>query len=93
LQAYFVAHGAGVTAAHTAALQEIARFVQGEGFILAMQDAFRFTLITVVLALIAVFFVRNKSKSKARPAAPPRGTSAGPDDAGEMAAAEAMMAG
>lgn len=91
LQAYFVAHGAGVAAAHTAALQEIALFVQGEGFILAMQDAFRFTLITVVMALIAVFFVRNKSK--VQPAPPPRGTSAEPDDAGEMAAAEAMMAG
>jgi hypothetical protein len=43
------------------------------------------------MALIAVFFVRNKSK--VQPAPPPRGTSAEPDDAGEMAAAEAMMAG
>lgn len=93
LQAYFVAHGADVTAAHAASLQEVALFLKGEAFLLSMQDAFRFTIVTIGIALIAVFFVRNRTKlPRSRPA--PGDVSRSPEDT-EMAAAEAeaMMAG
>jgi len=94
LQAYFVAHGAGVVAAHAAALQEIALFVKGQAFILSMQDAFRFTMITIVIALIALFFVRNSATSAARrPTGPAAGVSARTGESYEMAAAEALVAG
>ena len=92
LQAYFVAHGAGVASAHAAALQEIALFVKGQGFILAMQDAFRLTIVTIVVALIAVFFVRNNT-TRRQPVRPVAQTPAQTEQSNEMAAAEAMMAG
>ncbi|MEO7022469.1 MAG: DHA2 family efflux MFS transporter permease subunit [Ktedonobacteraceae bacterium] len=92
LQAYFVAHGASLASAHAAALQLIALFIRGQAFLLSMQDALRLTIVTIVVALIAVFFVNNKSK--ARPIHPASVTSsAQPEHDGEMAAAEAMMAG
>ena len=91
LQAYFVAHGASVMDAHAAALQEVARFVRGEAYILAIQDAFRFTLITVVLALIAVFFVRHTGSKRQARSAP--ASTAETHDGNEMAAAEALVAG
>ena len=91
LQDYFVAHGASIASAHAAALQEISLFVQAEAAILAMQDAFRFTLITVVVALVAIFFVRHRGRARQicrTPEGPTQST-----DVGEMAAAEAMVAG
>lgn len=92
LQARFVSHGASLAAAHTAALQLIALFVKGEAFILAMQDAFRLTIITIVVALIAVLFVSNKHT--ARRISPAPVASAGkPEPSADMAAAEAMIAG
>jgi DHA2 family multidrug resistance protein len=92
LQAYFVAQGGSTGAAYAAALQEAARFIQGEAFILAMQDAFRFTIATIILALIAVFFVRNRTVSAVQTQA--RESGASPQE-GEAAAAraEALMAG
>ncbi|HEU5382637.1 MAG TPA: DHA2 family efflux MFS transporter permease subunit [Ktedonobacteraceae bacterium] len=91
VQAYFVAHGASITAASTAALQLVARFVQGEAFILAMQDAFRLTLLTIGVALIALFFVRTKSHEQLAQTVP--ASSTGVEQSEEMAAAEAMLAG
>ncbi|HEY3991868.1 MAG TPA: DHA2 family efflux MFS transporter permease subunit [Ktedonobacteraceae bacterium] len=93
LQAYFVAQGGSTAAAYAAAVQEIAGFLHGEAFILAMQDALRFTIGTIVLALIAVFFVRNRTTGarQARPT-PGQEDSSEPDEAA-AARAEAMMAG
>lgn len=92
IQAQFVARGASLQAAHAASLQLISLFLQQQGFILAMQDAFRLTIITIVIALIAVFFVRDKSKEQ--PAFPTQAApSAEAEHEREMAAAEAMMAG
>jgi EmrB/QacA subfamily drug resistance transporter len=93
LQAYFVAHGAGVFAAHTAALQEISLFIKGEAFILSMQDAFRFTIITIVIALVAVFFVRNRTTRAGQTRRAPGQEGALQTDEGAAGKAEAMLAG
>lgn len=93
LQAYFVAHGAGTVAAHAASIQEVARFLQGEAFILSMQDAFRFTIITIVIALIAVFFVSNRTTKGAQAPNKPALESSSEDDEMAAAEAEALMAG
>ncbi len=92
IQAQFVARGASLQAAHATALQVISLFIKETGFILAMQDAFRLTIVTIIIALIAVFFVRDKSKVQpARPAQTALSTQT--EHEREMAAAEAMMAG
>ena len=66
LQALFVSEGGNLVAAQTAALQTISGLVQEQAFILAIQDAFRFSLVVTFLAIIAVLFV-----SKSRRQAPP----------------------
>jgi len=90
VQAYFVAHGASLSAAHAASLQEIALFLKGTAFVLSMQDAFRFTIGTIVIALIAVFFVRNRTTrgAQARSALRP----GEPSETNETAT-EALLAG
>ena len=93
LQAYFVARGASTASAYVASLQEIARFVQGEAFILAMQDALRFTIITIVFALIAVFFVSSGTKRVRKTRSVPARNNASEADERAAAEAEAMMAG
>src|SRR5581483_4559613 len=93
LQSYFVAHGASLANAHAAALQEIALIIRGQAFILSMQDAFRFTIITIFVALIAVFFVRNRTTGRQVRPAPDRAGQLAESHADEMAAAEAMAVG
>lgn len=89
LQAYFVAHGASLVAAHTAALQEISLFIKGEAYMMAIQDAFRLTLVMVALAVIAVLFVQHKGHSrKPQPAGGPVEST----ETRETAAAEALLA-
>lgn len=68
LQALFVANGASLDAAHGTALQVIAGLVQEQGFVLALQDAFTFTALVTVLAVIAVLFVRSSRKPAHIPA-------------------------
>lgn len=68
LQALFVANGASLDAAHSTALQIIAGLVQEQGFVLALQDAFTFTALVTVLAIIAVLFVRGSRKPAHIPA-------------------------
>ncbi|HVU66066.1 MAG TPA: MDR family MFS transporter [Ktedonobacteraceae bacterium] len=93
LQAYFVAHGAGAAQAYTASVQEIARFLNGEAFVLSMQDAFRLTIGAIVVALVAVCFVRNNTEHSAQKRG--QDTSASSSEDAEMAAAgaEALLAG
>ncbi len=62
LQALFVSQGASLDMARTTALQLIAGLVQQQSFILALQDAFTFTALVTVLAVIAVFFVKSGRK-------------------------------
>ena len=66
LQALFVSRGADITAARAAAIQTVARLVQRQGYILAIQDAFTFSLVVTFLAIIAVLFV-SKSRRQAVP--------------------------
>ena len=63
LQAAFVARGADVVSAHAAAIQLIIQYVQRQSFMLAMQDAFRFTLILVIIGIVATFFVREQRRT------------------------------
>lgn len=93
LQAYFVAHGAGTVQAYTTSVQEIALFLKGEAFILSMQDAFRVTLLTIFFALIAVFFVSNRTTKGAQQRAKNEPESQSEADEAAIAEAEAMLAG
>jgi DHA2 family multidrug resistance protein len=91
IQNYFVAHGADPTLARHTAIQLIARFVQGQAFVMAIQDALRLTLVFIVVAIIATFFVRSKPKPQSIPQqAPAADTHA---DTREAATAEAVLAG
>jgi EmrB/QacA subfamily drug resistance transporter len=63
LQAAFVARGADVVSAHAAAIHLIIQYVQRQSFMLAMQDAFRFTLILVIIGIVATFFVREQRRT------------------------------
>ena len=68
LQALFVSGGGDLLSARTAALQTISGLVQEQSFILAIQDAFTFSLVVTFLAIIAVLFV---SKSRRGPTSAP----------------------
>jgi EmrB/QacA subfamily drug resistance transporter len=72
IQAYYISQGASASAAYQAAIRLISLFVQREAYILAIQDAFRFTIAIVVLAIIATFFVRNRRRPEQIPAPPPQ---------------------
>ncbi|GAC1356189.1 MAG: DHA2 family efflux MFS transporter permease subunit [Ktedonobacteraceae bacterium] len=63
LQALFVAHGASAAAARASAIQDIARFVQRQGYVLAIQDAFLLSVGIILVAIFAVFFVRGVRSS------------------------------
>src|SRR5260221_12496147 len=92
IQAAFVAHGANLLAAHNAALQLIARyFLQRQAFVLAVQDALRLTIVVVVLAIIAVLFVRNNRLPQRIPERAPRADV--PPEREERPPAEALLAG
>ena len=60
IQALFTLHGAPATEAYTAAIQLLAEYVNLQATILAMQDAFRISLILTGMAIIAAFFVRSR---------------------------------
>jgi EmrB/QacA subfamily drug resistance transporter len=60
LQALFISHGAPVSIAYATALQVISGLVHLQASILAMQDAFRISLLLTVLAIIAACFVRSR---------------------------------
>ena len=64
LQALFVSQGGDLISAKTAALQTISGLVQRQSYILAIQDAFTFSLGVTFLAIIAVLFV-SKSRGQA----------------------------
>ena len=91
LQALFVAHGADTVAAHNAAIQLIALFIQREAFVLAIQDALWITIGVTILAIIAVLFVRPSR----RPQPVTQQVSEAPYEAesNEAIPVEAMVAG
>jgi DHA2 family multidrug resistance protein len=91
IQALFVAHGADTASAYNAALLLVARFLQREAFVLAIQDALRLTIFVIGLAIIAVLFVRSSRRQQPVPGQVP--VSGVPADSGETAPAAAMHAG
>jgi len=70
LEAFFVARGADVSAAHATAIQLLARLVQEQGYVLAIQDAFRITLIFVAITVIVTLFIRVKRPARRFPVQP-----------------------
>ncbi|MHB8596955.1 MAG: DHA2 family efflux MFS transporter permease subunit [Ktedonobacteraceae bacterium] len=64
LQAYFVANGAGTAQAQSTVLQVIDGLLQQQAYVMAIQNAFTFSLIVAFLAIIAVLFVRRSRKKK-----------------------------
>ncbi len=70
LEAFFVARGADASAARAAATQLIIRLVQRQGYVLAIQDAFRITLVFVAITVIITLFIRVKRPPRRIPAQP-----------------------
>jgi DHA2 family multidrug resistance protein len=90
LQAYFVAQGADLHAAYSAALQIVSGLLQRNSYVLAIQDAFVFNVAMIVLAIIATLLVRESRRLK-RP--PQQGARADiPVDTGEVAPTESALA-
>lgn len=60
LQALFMLRGASASVAYATAIQFISGLVRRQATILAMQDAFRLSMILAGFAVIAAFFVRSR---------------------------------
>jgi DHA2 family multidrug resistance protein len=63
LQAQLIQGGASPAAARAAALRQIAKLVQQQGYLLAIQDAFWFVMFVLIAAVIAAFFIRMRRHS------------------------------
>jgi DHA2 family multidrug resistance protein len=62
LQELFFINGAtSVAAAYSAALQEVSGLLTLQATVLAMQDAFRLSVVLTVISIVATFFVRYRS--------------------------------
>ena len=85
LQALFLTRGADPTSARVVAIQQVIRLVQRQGYVLAIQDAFRLTLIVIIAAVIAAALIRTRR----RPAADVRTTDERPAMTAEEEAARA----
>ena len=70
LQAYFVANGAGTALAQTTSLQIISGLLQQQAYVMAIRNAFTFSLVVALLAIIAVLFVRSSRKQATIPQTP-----------------------
>ncbi len=70
LQALFVSRGASLLDAQSAALQVIDGLLRKQAYILAIQNAFTFSLVVAFMAIIAVLFVR-KSRTVTHPTRTP----------------------
>ena len=63
LQALFISSGADLLAAKSAAIQVINGLLLRQSYLLAINDAFRFSLVVAILAIIAVLFVRSSRRN------------------------------
>jgi EmrB/QacA subfamily drug resistance transporter len=68
IEALFVAHGYSLASAKSAGLLLISELLQGQSFVLALQDAFKLTVAVVVIAIIATLFVGGRRKPARIPA-------------------------
>ncbi len=87
LQGLFMLHGADAQSARSAALQLIARFLQRQSYLLAIQEAFLLIIGLVVLAIVATLFV----KERRRPA--PSSEVSPASDAAKSAPTEPLLVG
>ena len=87
LQGLFMLHGADAQSARSAALQLIARFLQRQSYLLAIQEAFLLIIGLVVLAIVATLFV----KERRRPA--PSSEESPASDAAKSAPTEPLLVG
>jgi hypothetical protein len=87
MQALFMQQGASAALAYQTTIQYLILLVQRQATILAMQDAFRVSLVLTVAAIIAAFFVRSR-----RVQARPERRAEQPLTDEERAASEAMSA-
>ncbi len=62
LEALFTLRGASGAAAYSAALQEISGLLRRQATVLAMQDAFRVSVVLTILSIVATFFVRYRPR-------------------------------
>jgi MFS family permease len=65
LQALFLARGADRISASVAAIQQVIQLVERQAAMLAIQDAFRLSLLALLVALVPVFFVPARRLSEA----------------------------
>ncbi len=90
LQGLFMQHAANAQSASSAALQLIARILQRQSYLLAIQDAFFLIIALVVLAIVATLFI----KERRRPAPPSTESPESPvSDAAESAPTEPALVG
>jgi EmrB/QacA subfamily drug resistance transporter len=76
IEALFVSHGYTLAAAKSAGLLLINELLQAQSFVLALQDAFKLTVVVVGIAIIATLFVGRRRKPARIPASIPQpGTS------------------
>ena len=87
LQGLFLLHGADAQSARSAALQSIARLLQRQGYLLALQDAFFVVIALIALAIVATLFVKEKRRSA------PSSQESLASDAGESAPKEPALVG
>jgi hypothetical protein len=87
LQSLLVQHGAGLMNARATAIQEIARLVQRQGYMLAIQDAFWLVLFVLIASIIAACFIRMRKY------APPVSQRVEQDTESEAEMPEAMIPG
>ncbi len=92
LQALFVSQGASIDAARAAAIQEVAGLLQLQGYVLAIQDAFRLSVGIILVAIIAVFFVSGVRRTPTQQAAQPVAAEKTLTDEADSARDEAMLA-
>ncbi|TME10152.1 MAG: DHA2 family efflux MFS transporter permease subunit [Chloroflexi bacterium] len=87
LQGLFMLHGADAQSARSAALQLIARFLQRQSYLLAIQEAFLLIIGLVVLAIVATLFVKERRRSA------PSSKESPASDAAESAPTEPLLVG
>jgi EmrB/QacA subfamily drug resistance transporter len=87
LQTFFVQHGASLNDARAAAIQEVARLVQRQGYMLAIQDAFWLVLCVLMASIIAACFIRMRKYT------PPISQQVERDSKSEAEMLEAMIPG
>ncbi len=76
-----MSQGAASSAAYAAAIQEVVGLVQQQVTVLAMQDAFRVSMLLTGVAMLAALFVRTRKPQPAAKKPASEQKAAAPDEA------------